>query len=47
MEAYCVKCKTKRKIQNPQEIILKNGKRAVKGVCPVCRTKMIRILGKK
>jgi len=47
MEAYCVKCKAKREIKNPQEVTMKNGRRAMKGICPVCGTKLFRILGKK
>ncbi|MFP3132718.1 MAG: DUF5679 domain-containing protein [Nitrososphaeria archaeon] len=46
VEAYCVKCRAKREIQNPQEITLKNGRKAIKGVCPVCGTTLYRILGK-
>jgi uncharacterized Zn finger protein (UPF0148 family) len=46
VEAYCVKCRSKREIQNPQEITLKNGRKAIKGVCPVCGTTLYRILGK-
>lgn len=40
---YCVKCKTKREIKNAKQIILKNGKPAVQGLCPVCGTKMFKI----
>jgi hypothetical protein len=51
MEAFCVKCKQKREISNPQEIEMKRkgGKtgRAMTGVCPVCGTKMFRILPSK
>jgi len=43
VEAYCVKCKAKREMQNPQHVKLKNGKPATKGICPVCGTKMFRI----
>jgi hypothetical protein len=43
MEAYCFKCRAKREIKNPQKVTLKNGKPAVKGVCPVCGTKVSRI----
>ncbi|MDP8023118.1 MAG: DUF5679 domain-containing protein [Nitrososphaeria archaeon] len=46
VEAYCVKCRAKREIKNPQEITLKNGRKAIKGVCPVCGTTLYRILGK-
>ena len=43
MEAYCVKCKAKREIQNPRVITMKNGRPATQGVCPVCNTKVFRI----
>ena len=44
-EAYCVKCKAKRKMKNAQSITMKNGKPAVSGTCPVCGTKMFKISG--
>jgi Domain of unknown function (DUF5679) len=44
-EAYCLRCKTKREVQNPQNIVMKNGKKAVTGACPVCGTKLFRIGG--
>jgi len=40
---YCMKCKTKREIKDPQVTELKNGRPAVKGTCPKCGTKMFRI----
>jgi Zn finger protein HypA/HybF involved in hydrogenase expression len=43
MQAYCLKCRTKREMQNPQQVTLKNGRPATQGVCPVCGTKMYRI----
>lgn len=43
MEAYCVKCKSKREIQGPQSITMKNGRPATQGTCPVCSTKVFRI----
>ena len=42
-EAYCVKCKTKRIIKNPEETIMKNGRPAIKGICSVCECKVFRI----
>jgi uncharacterized Zn finger protein (UPF0148 family) len=33
-------------MKNPQNITMKNGKKAVKGVCPVCGTGVFRIGGK-
>lgn len=44
-EAYCVKCREKRKFEG-EEVTLKNGRRAAQGTCPVCGTKVMRILGK-
>lgn len=46
-EGYCVKCKTKRTISNPQEVKMANGRPALKGVCPVCGTGMFKILPPK
>ena len=43
MQAYCVKCRTKREMKNAKSITMKNGKPATQGVCPVCGTKMFRI----
>jgi uncharacterized phage infection (PIP) family protein YhgE len=42
-EAYCVKCKTKRIIKNPEETLMKNGRPAIKGTCSVCNCKVFRI----
>lgn len=50
-EAYCVKCKAKRDMQNPQEVTMKGkgGKTraAMTGTCGTCGTKMFRIMGLK
>lgn len=46
-EGYCVKCKAKREIQDGKEVIMKNGRRAMKGKCGDCGTSMFRILGNK
>jgi len=40
---YCVKCRAKRDVSNPQKITMKNGKPAMKGKCPVCGTTMFKI----
>jgi DNA-directed RNA polymerase subunit RPC12/RpoP len=45
-EARCMKCKKQVEIKDPEEVVLKNGMKAVKGVCPDCGTKVFRILGK-
>ncbi|HTD70290.1 MAG TPA: DUF5679 domain-containing protein [Gemmatimonadales bacterium] len=46
-EGYCVKCKAKRKISNPNQVKMANGRPALKGVCPVCGTGMFKILPPK
>lgn len=43
MEAYCVKCKTKREMKDAQAIFNAKGNAATQGVCPVCGTKVYRI----
>jgi DNA topoisomerase-1 len=43
VEAYCLKCKTKREISNPQAIFNKNGSPATRGTCPVCGTAIFRM----
>jgi Zn finger protein HypA/HybF involved in hydrogenase expression len=44
-EAYCVKCREKREFEG-EVVELKNGRKAAQGLCPVCGTKVMRILGK-
>ena len=43
MEAYCMKCKTKREMSNAKQIKMKNGRPATQGQCPNCGTKMFKI----
>jgi hypothetical protein len=43
MQAYCLKCHTKREMKSAKSVTMKNGKPATQGVCPVCGTKMYRI----
>ncbi len=47
VEAYCMKCKTTRKMQDAQEVTTENGRRSAKGVCPECGTKMTKFLPSK
>jgi DNA topoisomerase-1 len=42
LEAYCVKCKEKREIKDPQAVFTKRGAPATRGVCPVCGTTLFR-----
>ncbi|HEX7472384.1 MAG TPA: DUF5679 domain-containing protein [Candidatus Limnocylindrales bacterium] len=44
-EGYCVKDKKMVEIKNPAKIIMKNGKPATQGLCPVCGGKVTRIGG--
>ena len=43
MQAYCMKCKAKREMQDPRPVFTSNGTSATQGVCPVCGTKMFRM----
>jgi hypothetical protein len=45
-EGYCVKCKEKRQFDG-EEVTLANGRPAAQGICPVCGTKMNRMLSTK
>lgn len=47
VEGYCVKCKKKQEMFQPEECESKNGMIMMKGSCPVCSTTMCRIVGKK
>lgn len=39
-EAMCMKCKVSRKVQNPKIVTTKNGRKMMKGSCPVCGGKI-------
>ena len=41
--AYCVKCKTKREMRDPQPVFLGNGSPATRGVCAQCGTRLTRL----
>ena len=43
-EGYCMKCRAKREFEG-QVVTLKNGRPAAQGTCPVCGTKLTKILG--
>jgi len=42
---YCVKCKKKQEMLKDKAVTLKNGRKATKGECPKCGTKMFKIGG--
>jgi hypothetical protein len=44
---HCMKCKEKREMKDTEEVEMKNGRKAMKGLCTVCGTKMFKILGIK
>ncbi|MCD6341016.1 MAG: hypothetical protein J7L51_03615 [Desulfurococcales archaeon] len=35
---FCVKCRKKVELKNPEEVTLKNGRKAIRGKCPNCGT---------
>ncbi|MGC8855989.1 MAG: type I DNA topoisomerase [Anaerolineae bacterium] len=43
MEAYCMKCRTKREIQDAQATFNTTGAAVTVGVCPVCGTRLFRM----
>lgn len=46
MQAYCVKCKSKKEMNDEKKVTMKNGRSAMKGKCPDCGTSLFRITGK-
>jgi hypothetical protein len=42
--AYCMKCRQKREFTGSL-VTLKNGRPALQGSCPVCGTKLTKIMG--
>jgi predicted RNA-binding Zn-ribbon protein involved in translation (DUF1610 family) len=42
---YCVKCKKKQEMKEAKQVELKNKRKATKGTCPSCGTKMFKIGG--
>lgn len=45
-EAFCFKCKAKKKVIDPIIGKMKTGMNTVKGMCPDCKGKMYKILPK-
>jgi DNA topoisomerase-1 len=43
MEAYCVQCRAKREIENPQPVFTSKGTPATQGTCPVCGIRVFRM----
>ena len=47
LQAYCVKCRTKKVMKDAKEVTMKNGRLAAEGTCPDCGTRMFKFLPKK
>lgn len=47
IQAFCVKCRAKRRIANAKEVTTKNKRKAATGTCPVCGTKVFKFLPMK
>ena len=45
VEAYCVKCRKKSEMVEAEDVVMSNGKRAVRGKCRACGTGMYKIVG--
>ncbi len=45
--AYCVKCRKKTAMKDSQEVKMKNGRPAIKGVCSACGTGVYKILSQQ
>jgi len=45
MKAYCVKCRKSVEMKSLTKVTMKNGRKATKGVCPNCGTRVFRIGG--
>ncbi len=43
MDGYCVKCRKKQTMKNVEQVTLKNGRPASRGMCTVCNTRMFKI----
>ena len=43
MEAYCLKCRVSRDIQDPERVTMKNGRAATRGTCGDCGTRVYRL----
>lgn len=43
LQAYCVRCKTKREISQPEAVYTKTGTPGTRGACPVCGTTLFRM----
>ncbi|MEK9658618.1 MAG: DUF5679 domain-containing protein [Chloroflexota bacterium] len=43
LKGFCMKCQTERELVDTEAVVMKNGRPATKGRCPVCGTGMFRL----
>ena len=43
MDAYCLKCRSKKEIKDAEYVTLKNGRPATRGKCSACAATVFRI----
>lgn len=43
VESYCIKCKAKRPVQDPEPVYTASGRPALRGTCPVCGSTLTRM----
>jgi predicted GH43/DUF377 family glycosyl hydrolase len=44
VQGYCLKCRKKAIIKNPNQVVFKNMRRAIKGVCPRCGKNIVKFM---
>lgn len=47
MQGYCMKCRQIRETKDTENVVMKNGRKALKGKCIDCGTKIFKILSKQ
>jgi len=47
VKGYCFRCKKDQEIENKKEVIMKNKRRMLKGVCKICGCRMTKFLWKE
>lgn len=43
MQVYCLRCRARREVKDPETVTLKNGRPATRGKCSVCGRTVFRI----
>lgn len=42
-EGYCLRCKSRRRIKDPVQVQMKNGRSRIQGFCETCGVKMSKL----